>query len=326
MSKRLKIWLIVAASLMGIGVLIFGGAMTAMKWDFKKLSAVQHVTNEYAVEEEYGNISVLTESADVVFLPSADGKTSVVCYEQEKVLHTVSVRDGTLTIHAEDTRRWYEYLSMSFSSASVTVYLPQGEYGTLTVSSRTGDVKIPESYRFERIDIEESTGNVICEASASDAIKIKTSTGRIQLNAVSAGSLDLSVTTGGIRVSDVTCAEDLQIRVTTGKTRLNNVRCKSLTSAGSTGDITMKDVIASERISVERSTGDVELEDCDGGELFFKTDTGDVEGTLRSEKIFHARTDTGEVEVPRSTSGGLCEIITHTGDIEMEISSAGSRN
>ena len=100
---------------------------------------------------------------------------------------------------------------------------------------------------------------------------------------------------------------------------MTDMKCKSLYSDGSTGEMSLDRVIAEENISVERTTGDIELEGCDAAELWLKTSTGDVEGSLLTEKIFIASSSTGDVEVPRSTSGGRCEISTSTGDIEIEI-------
>ena len=52
---------------------------------------------------------------------------------------------------------------------------------------------------------------------------------------------------------------------------------------------------------------------------YIKTSTGDVEGTLLSEKIFSIHTSTGKVKVPNTNNGGTCEIKTSTGDIEIQI-------
>ena len=70
---------------------------------------------------------------------------------------------------------------------------------------------------------------------------------------------------------------------------------------------------------LERSTGDVKFTLCDAGELFVKTTTGNVIGSLCSEKIFMAKASTGKVEVPKSVTGGICEIETSTGDIRITI-------
>ena len=63
---------------------------------------------------------------------------------------------------------------------------------------------------------------------------------------------------------------------------------------------------------------DVRFEGCDAGELSVRTDTGDVTGTLLSGKVFLVQSDTGRVEVPKTVSGGRCEIATDTGDILIE--------
>ena len=111
----------------------------------------------------------------------------------------------------------------------------------------------------------------------------------------------------------------MRVLVSTGKAQLRNVRCQSFLSTGDTGDLLLDQVIVSEKLSAERSTGDVKLDHCDAGEINIVTDTGDVSGSLLTEKIFIVRTDTGDIDVPRSASGGICEIKTDTGDIMINI-------
>ena len=53
--------------------------------------------------------------------------------------------------------------------------------------------------------------------------------------------------------------------------------------------------------------------------MYLETDTGDVTGTLLSNKIFMYDTDTGDVSLPSVMSGGKCQIETDTGDIEISI-------
>ena len=81
----------------------------------------------------------------------------------------------------------------------------------------------------------------------------------------------------------------------------------------------LKDVLASVDFSIQTSTGDVSLDRCDAQSIKIETSTGDVRGNLKSEKIFFTHTSTGKVNVPKTTSGGTCEITTSTGDIEIDI-------
>lgn len=316
MSK--KIGLIIAGVLVALGLFVFGGAVVASGGDFTKLGASNFQTNVHEISEQFDGISIETQTADIRFLPATDGKCKAVCFERESMKHSVSVQDGVLTIREVDERKWYEYLG-GFGEETLTLYLPQSEYGALKIQSDTSDIEIPQNFRFDSVDISVSTGDVECLASVNKTLKIKTSTGDIELERMSASSMELSVSTGEVSVENVNCLGEIKITVSTGKAELENVACGSLVSKGSTGDITLKNVIASGKFTIERSTGDVRFERSDAAEIFVKTDTGDVRGTLLTAKVFAAKTDTGRIDLPRTDEGGRCEIITDTGDIQIRI-------
>lgn len=319
MRKATKVWLIIAASLVLIGGIIFGAVMTMLKWDFTKLSTVKYETDNYEITENFDNISIVTDTADILFVPGENTKSLVACYEQKNTKHSVAVKNDTLVIEVVDTRKWYEYIGINFSTPKITVYIPQGEYGALFVKASTGNIEIPKEFKFENIDITESTGNVTNYASVSENIRIKTSTGNIRVENVSVNTLDLSVSTGEVMASNVTCEGDVKIKLSTGKTKMTDIECKNVISSGSTGDIFLDNVIAAEKFSIERSTGDVKFDGCDATEIFVETDTGDVAGSLLTDKIFITQNDTGSVDVPKTVAGGRCEIITDTGDIRIRI-------
>ena len=108
---------------------------------------------------------------------------------------------------------------------------------------------------------------------------------------------------------------DITVGVSTGKAYLTDIACKNVISSGSTGDIFLDNVIAANKFYIERSTGDVRFENSDATEIFVETGTGYVTGTLLTDKVFIIQTDTGSVDVPKTITGGRCEITTDTGDI-----------
>lgn len=318
MNKN-KLWIIIAISLLAAGLLIFAGAMAALDFDFTKLSTVKYETNTYEIGEDFSKISIDTDTTEIEFVLSDKEQGKIVCFESEKEKHSVTVKDGTLTISAVDTRKWYDYIGFSFNQSKMTVYLPKTEYASLLIKGSTGDIEIPKDFEFDTVDISASTGAVECYASASELMRIKLSTGDVCVENVSVGALDLSVTTGGVTASSINCEGDIKVAVSTGKTKLTDISCKGVISSGSTGDVILKNVIAAENFSIERSTGDVVLEGSDAAEIYVKTSTGDVTGTLLSEKVFIIETNTGSVNVPKTVTGGKCEIKTSTGDIKIEI-------
>lgn len=319
MHKSTIIWLTIAVCLIVIGLLLFAVAMSAIGWDLKKLGTEKFETNTYEITQDFTDISVKTDTAQVFFAPSEDASCKVVCYEQKKIQHSVTVEDGTLTVTVNDERQWYEHIGIHFQTPKITVYLPQGQYSDLSIQSDTGYAKIPKDFTFENIRISTDTGAVTCHASAAGTVQIKTATGYIRVQDISAQALELTASTGAITVSDVDCAGDAKIKVSTGLAKLTDVTCNNLTSTGSTGSITLKNVIAAEQFSIERDTGSVKFDGCDAAEIFVETDTGSVTGTLLSDKVFFAETDTGSIDVPKSTSGGRCEVTTDTGSIKLKI-------
>ena len=300
MSKKMKVWILTATSLIVLGLSVFIAVMTVYHWDFTKLSTATFETNTYPVSEEFSHISMKTDTADILFSIADDGICRVVCYEMKNAKHSVVVQDGTLAVRVVDERQWYEYIGININTPNITVYLPEAEYASLFIEGSTGDIEMPEGF-------------------ACDNVDISTSTGAIRVDGLSAETLDLSVSTGDITVSNVTCEGVVTSNVSTGKTKLTDITCKSVISSGDTGDITLKNVIAVETFSIERDTGDVKFDGCDAAEIFVKTDTGDVKGSLLTDKVFIVQTDTGCVDVPKTVTGGKCEITTSTGDIHIRI-------
>ena len=257
----MKKWLIIATALVVVGSLIFVIVMTINNWDFTKLSTVKYETNTYEVTEKFNSILIDVSTEDINFVLSNDGSCKVVCHEEEKLKHSVDVKNGTLTIKETNTKEWYDNIGITIGSTKTTVYLPEGEYEKLVIDTSTSDIEISGDYYFYSIDISVSTGSV----------------------------------------------------------DLTDVNCKTLATKGSTGDISLKNVIADESITIKRSTGNVDFVKCDANEITVKVSTGYVKGSLLSDKVFYAKTSTGSVNVPKTTAGGVCEITTSTGDINIEI-------
>lgn len=300
MSKTTKIWLIIATALVALGAMIFVGVMTQYDWDFTKLSTVKYVTNTYEVSDEFDKISINVDTTEIEFVPTEDEACSIVCFEAEQVKHTATVQNGTLIISTVDTRKWYDHICISLDSPKMTVYLPQNEYASLIIETDTGDINIPKDFAFDKIEIDGDTSDVSCFAPVANVLDIELSTGDIIIDSITADQIKLTTTTGEIAVNSVTAKNNIDIET-------------------DTGTITLKNVVATGTISIESDTGDVRFEDSDAAEISVKTDTGDVTGTLLSEKVFITETSTGSINVPKTTSGGKCEITTSTGDINISI-------
>lgn len=389
--------LTLACFLILIGTMLFTLA-ACTGGGFAKIFGGNTVETVKTVDTKFENISIFTDTANIIFLPSEDETCKVVACDKTKVRYDATVENGTLILKSIDERNWFERAFNFFQNATLKVYLPESTYSALTIEEDTGDISIPADFSFKSIDIELSTGNTDLRSSVSDFISIDGSTGNVYVKDISCGSLSIDVSTGNVSLSNVdcfgeveievstgnvyanniklgnlesegdtgyfsaknviasgnvyierstgkvtiedatvsgnlttetstgntsfskiNCIGDVNMHVTTGKTTLTDVKCNNLTTVGDTGWIDMVDVIASGKLEIERSTGDVTFTRCDASEITILTDTGDVRGTLLSEKIFIYDTDTGDVDIPETMSGGKCKITTDTGDIVISI-------
>ena len=314
-----KVMIIVAVALVILGAVVCVAAAASMKFDFRKMDNGNYETNTYAVTEAFSSISIDVSTEKIAFKQADDGKCSVVCLEEENLKHEVSVSNGALTIKEKDERKWSDHIGFYTRTPEITVYLPESGYADLSIKTDTGDIEIPADFSFENVTIKGDTSDVEYYAPVKELLRIQVTTGDITIGNVTAGELELMSTTGHIRVESAKCDGDVSASVDTGKIRLEGIRCRNLLSKGTTGDLTMKNVVASGNFNITRNTGDVEFDACDAAEIYVKTSTGDVTGTLLSEKIFFAESDTGKVRVPKSVTGGRCEIETDTGKIEIII-------
>lgn len=320
MKKAAVIWLVAGFLLVFTGAVVFITSLALANGNFRAIFNSDYRTNALDIKKSFSNIKVNADTEDISFALSQDGKCKVVFFEDRSQKHTAKVIDNTLTIESENKKGWYDYISLfPFDSKKITVYLPENSYNSVLIKGSTGDINLPKDFTFGIIDIEESTGEVNCCSSASGALNIKTGTGGIKVKDVSAKDVNLAVSTGMIEAKGITCTGETNITVSTGDAEIKDFSCGGFNSSGSTGDITLNNVICSGKMTVSRSTGDVLLRKSDASEITVKTSTGDVTGTLISGKVFITNTNTGDVDVPETVTGGKCKITTDTGDITIKL-------
>ncbi len=237
MKRGTKVWLIIAAILFLLGTMIIVGDFIMVKFDFAKIATTKYVTNTYEIQENYKNIKIVTNTANVALVPSKDAKDTVVCKEEENVKHLVEVKDDTLVIKVIDTRKWYEHIGINFGTSKITLYLSKDIY---------------------------------------DALSIKTSTGKVSVENLSADTLDITVSTGNIRVTDVVCKGDMKMKVSTGDIKLDKSDAAEIFIKTSTGNVTGT-LLTEKVFITQTSTGNIKVpKSIKGGRCEITTSTGNI--------------------------------------------------
>jgi len=335
-----KIIITVAIILVVLGIVIFGGAFALAGFSFKNLATRNYEEVSFDITSEFEGISVDTDTADVIILPSEDGKSRVTAYQHKELPHTAWVDGGVLRVEVNDRRGWYNFINLFTPEENVKVYLPESYYKSLNIEVDTGDVRVPSDFTFGSIKVDSDTGDIRIGASSEGAINLGTDTGDVEITSASAGSLVIEGDTGDVNLDGTAVKADLRIELETGDAYLaevtvegslniendtGDVDLKRVSAKGGircdtdTGDVSLVQTITEGALRIETDTGDVELEGADGKEIYITTSTGDVEGSILTEKVFITDSSTGKIRVPSSISGGRCEVRTSTGDIILTI-------
>lgn len=278
--KRTAIAILIAVLVVAIGSGLCLAGLSAVNFKFDKLDRTEYTTNTYTLSDPIREIDIDGDTADVELLPAEDGVCRVVCFESDREKYDVSSNSGRMIIRPLSKDSW-SLFSLPFKSPKISVYLPAGTYDLLKARLDTGDITADKALSFDTVDVSLDTGDLTFSGVQARQITAHSDTGDLRVGDMTPESADLSVHTGKLDVYNVICTGDL--------------RCES-------------------------STGDIRLTDVDGANLYLKASTGDILGTIRTEKVFVASSSTGDVSVPSGAAGGRCEASTSTGDIKLGIS------
>ncbi len=358
MKKAKKIAIIVAVSMIAVGLIIMVSSMALKQFDMTEFNTMGWETKTYAVEESFTNISIQGNEAAIFLVPATDGNCKVVCTENEVIYDKIEVVDNTLTIERVNESEWYHNIGVNISEIEITVYLPESEYEELFIDNSSGRIDVPGDFTFAEAEVMNSSGKINFMADVTGALKVENTSGGIYvgdnnvdslsvngtsgsievMSVVAANDVNVNGSSGGIGVSKVECANisvantsgvlrlseivatgDVNVKGTSGGVHLEDVECANLTGSNSSGKIYCTNVIASGDMKLENSSGGIALEACDASNLALKTTSGSIKGTLLSEKVFLAEATSGSVDVPKTTSGGVCEVTTTSGSIQISI-------
>ena len=309
---------IIATCLIVVGLVVGFVGMASVGFDFSRLVHHETQTAEYSIEDPFTSVSVENANVfDVTLRPSEDGSCKIVSEETDLLYATPTVESGTLRIKVTDARKWYHNI-FSFYQVKVTAYLPEQVYESIAVDCVTGDVSISNMIT-NTLSVELTTGDVyVTDVAAAESMNVTVTTGDVSLANVETTTLSVDSTTGDVSASAVVVGV-ATFESTTGDVSLSNVTADGIHFNVTTGDVSLSNVQATQQLYGDTTTGSVTLDHCDSIDVWIVTTTGDIRGSICTEKIFITDTSTGDIDVPQSGTGNICRLETTTGDIVMWI-------
>ena len=223
---------------------------------------------------------------------------------------------GAVTFFVSMTKLNFDYSALSTEDMETQTYELENDFSNIEIKTLTSSVIL--------LPAEDGKGRIERTAPKNLSCSVETKNGLLKVNERENRKWFefIGIFTGSSTITVYLPKEaynDLIITSDTGKITLTKIQCNSFSAETDTGKVVLTDFTASMHIDIETDTGDVILERADGNTLNIETDTGNVKGSLLSEKEFITHTDTGRINVPKTTSGGKCEISTDTGNIDITI-------
>lgn len=296
---------IAGAIILTLGIIVFalGAGLST--------DSMEYQTAEKSFSGGIQSISIDCAAEDVYIRPSTDGEFHVLCSVPSGVGYDIKVIEGTLTVTTQKEILDYFTFFDFGAEAKITIQLPVMNtvvcFESLTVETASGDIQVAEQLLFSRCDLTTASGDISFRADVQGRMKLET-------------------TSGDIYVEDFSQAPAYEciLSSTSGSVVLKGQSAAALIVDTVSGDILLEncdfDVLTANAVS-----GDLELQNVDTDECYLGTTSGDISAGLRKAMDFHCSSTSGEIETPPSvTGGGLCQITTTSGDIEVWIATRNS--
>lgn len=321
MNSSNKKMIISSVICMVIGAILMLTAFIAVGFDYSKINTRQFEKKMYSISDDFDSVKVKGGTANVYFELSEDNQCRIEAMETEKISYNAKVENGELIISVDNKEMWYENIVFFLlEEEKMIIKLPEREYEKLMIKKGSGSVKISDNINIKDVEITSNSGDVKLSGIKSENVNIDNGSGYVKLsNIEKTDNINIKSKSGDVKLSDIEKAKTISLKANSGEIKVNDCTAKDIQLQTNSGDIETKELLAEGSISVQTNSGEVDLSKNDAEEFNIKTNSGDVSCSFLTDKIFIAHSNSGDIHVPDSVSGGKCEIKTNSGDIRVKI-------
>lgn len=317
MKKFVKVSLILSLILLVAGGSLCFVALSRASFDWNKLTFdVQNETYDYLVAGTVRDVRIEAKRADVQIARSSTDSCTVRAKLASRDDCTAEIVDSVLTVTCTDKAHampWYKRIWRQ-DDVTLTVFLPDGAYNDLKISSGSGDVFVSDELSFVSVGVKTGSGDQTLYAPVSDDLKATSGSGAIAIGRMGCEKIAAVSESGDISV-DSCRSDSVSATASSGSVSLSGCTVKTMQANTSSGDVVFTNVSVSELLKVTSSSGDITFTCFKAGEMQITAKSGDVTGVLRETMLFDVRSDSGDVVLPASGGTARCTVRTGSGDV-----------
>ena len=321
MSRTKKIVIFIALCAVALGAIVVVATLASVGFSWAKLSTEErYERGSMEVHKDMiTDIEIEQIDWDVKILPTDSKFCTVEFAKGEKIKETVDVQDGKLTVTQTDERSWSEKIGIRSSTRDETillVYLPVGNYNSISIKSSSGDVIVPRAVLFAEGEEGETVSRVTCFGTAA----VDTNSGDVTFLADTREGLTADTNSGDVEIGHV-MGGSAKIKTTSGALTFTDSTPASMEVGSASGDLQLQNVRVAESARVHTTSGKVKMQSCYAHDLDIDTTSGDVELRFSEGIAVETHTTSGDVtivpdkEENLGANGETCRVSTTSGDI-----------
>ena len=302
MKKAKLILIIVSVFCIVLGTAMAAGAYLSLKNDASgQLAALKFVETTHTIEEPFTKLNFRTVNSSIEILPSPDGVCRVVCDDNEKLYHNISVTESVqgvqLNISQQDDWKWYEMLYGLYQTEDIKiqVYLPESEYELLHADSTDGDITVAPDFRFQTVNTHASSGNAMLTGLKADYLTAGTVSGDLVLRNIEAASDVYAQNSSGFIQAEYVTAPNITVSSSSGGTVLDSISSDFLHTSSVSGEIRVLNGSFRDYSYFETGSGYITITDSQCGENVILTVSGNVTLQKVGGSSLHISAPSGEI-------------------------------
>ncbi len=276
-----------------IGVLLIG---CAGRKDFTPY------TKDY--ETTVTAVNLMLDVSEIEVKKSDGDKITLHYYDTAENFYNVKEENGVLSVSRSNLGELQENIRFGLGMKKyykVTLSLPDGYAGELTLQTTSGDVVL-KGISSEKVKI-----------------KVKSESGDVKADSVSVSALDIDGKTSEI-ILKKTNANDVSVVTVAGEVITSDSECAQYTVKGEAAEVELKNVSIGE-VSVTLTTGDTELVNVKiGSSIHVSSTAGDISADGLDASNCTVTSKNGDIYLENLWIGSNAYLISEDGDIEAYIS------
>lgn len=243
MSKRTRILLIVAGSLVFGGMLLSVVAFVSVGAHIDKLSTVGQwqqyrqvfSANPHAIQQ---NLIVHSNGSDVRIEQGVGNDFEVNYWKNDSQDLSATENDEGLTLSiTQKPLLSFLQLDFSFQDHTTLIKLPQGYKGSIAIDAGDGNVALSNLEGLSDIDISLSDGSASLDNIASQSLSCTATSGMIKLDTIEARRITSSLTNGNASLSHIRECDALSVSSSSGTVCLNDISTDQIQAYTHSGSV-----------------------------------------------------------------------------------------